>query len=165
MNVWRGWGILVVVLLVAGIGLWTFGPSRAVDAAQPPSPQPTAEAARPAPITALPQQVRASLAEASGDLSGRWNGTPGADGVREVVVIESQNADGFAGRAFFEDSSGAAVGGGQGSVSGGLIDGQVTFTITRDNRELVWTGWKTDAGRTLTGRFDGNSNEATYRRE
>jgi hypothetical protein len=101
---------------------------------------------------------------ASGDLSGRWSGAPGRDGIREVVVIESQDADGFVGRSFFEDRAGTALDGGHGSVSGTVIDGQVTFTISRDDRDFVWTGTREDAGQTLVGQFEGYSNEATYRR-
>lgn len=153
------------LLLLAGVGFGLFGPTgRAAQAAVPPGAQPVADIRKPSsPITAVPQQVRASLADVSDDLSGRWNGTAGADGVREVVVIESQDAEGFTGRSFFEDRSGATLGA-PGSVSGSLLDGQVTFTIARDGREFVWSGSRTDAGRTLAGRFDGFSNDATYRR-
>jgi hypothetical protein len=154
-----------VLLLLAGIGFGLFEPAApAAHASRPPSPQPAAATSRPAPITALPQQVRASLADATGDLSGRWNGTTGRDGIREVLVIESQDAESFAGRSFFEDSSGAELATGQGVVSGALSDERVTFTLSRDGHDFVWTGARTDAGRTLTGQLEGYSNDATYRR-
>jgi hypothetical protein len=156
------------LLLLAGIGFGFFGPTSlafsAPQASVSPSPERASESARPAPMTAVPQQVRASLAEATGDLSGRWDGTPGRDGIREVLVIESEDAERFAGRSFFEDSRGEALPG-QGTITGTLSDGQVTFTISRDGHEFVWTGSRTDSGRTLTGQLEGYSNDATYRRQ
>jgi hypothetical protein len=153
------------LLLLAGVGFGLFGPASPAAEASPRASSPhAAEPARPTPMTALPQQVRTSLAAASGNLSGRWNGTAGADGIHEVVVIESQDAAGFAGYSFFEDANGTAVGG-RGTVSGSLIDDQITFTLARDGREFVWVGTKTDGGATLTGRFEDFSNDATYRRQ
>jgi hypothetical protein len=153
-----------VLLLLAGAGFGLFGPaSPTAEASRRPSQQASAPG-RPAPMTAVPQQVRTSLAVASGDLSGQWNGTAGSDGVHEVVVIESQDAAGFTGYSLFEDANGTAVGG-RGTVSGSLIDDQITFTLARDGREFVWIGTRTDGGATLTGRFEGFSNDATYRRQ
>jgi hypothetical protein len=152
------------LLLAAGIGFAMFGP---VPPAAPEASRAAAGQAdaslTPALDTTLPQQVRASLAAATGELAGRWTGTVGRDGIREVVVIEAHNADGFRGRSFFEDGAGVAVGG-RGSVSGTSSDGEMTFTISRDGSDLVWSGSKTVDGRALVGRFDGNSTDAIYRR-
>jgi hypothetical protein len=158
----RYWAVL---LLLAGIGFGVLGPaSPAAEASLAPSSEGRPDVAQPSPITALPQQVRTSLSVSSEDLSGRWGGTPGADGVREVVVIESQDADGFVGRSFFEDRSGTMLGGGHGTLSGTVGDGQITFTIERGGREFVWTGTRPDSG-TLTGGFDGLSKNDVYRKE
>jgi len=70
----------------------------------------------------------------------------------------------FVTRRDFLIATGTTAAGGQGTVSGSVTGDQVTFTITRDNRDFVWNGTRTDAGRTLSGQFDGFSNDATYRR-
>ena len=157
MIVSRSRGILFVPLAFVPLLLMQMACS-----APAPAPTPVSE---PAPRHPAIAAAYAAPAVAGSDLSGRYSGTPGADGSREVVVIETQSADGFAGRSFFEDASGTTLGGGQGTLSGSASsDGQVTFTISRDDRELVWTGRTLDAGRTLTGRFEGFSTDATYRR-
>lgn len=168
MIVWRGWGIVVglalATLLVTGLVACTSNASPAAQAS-PPSPAPTSagEGSPVAgPVAAL-QVAKGTAATASG-LMGRWSGTPGADGVREILVIDAQDASVFGGQSFLDDGSGTAAAGGQGTVSGTVTDDQVTFTITRDGRDFVWHGARTDAGRTLAGRFDGFSSDATYRR-
>jgi hypothetical protein len=154
------------ILLIAGLGFAVLGPvAPAAQARLQPSSPRTSSAARPTTAASqapAPAPVPVALAS-SGDLSGRWNGSRGSDGIREVVV-DLQDGVGFAGRSFFENSDGTAVVGGEGAVSGTVTDAQVTFTITRDGRSFVWTGMRTDSGRTLTGQFEGFSNDATYRR-
>jgi|EndMetStandDraft_5_1072996.scaffolds.fasta_scaffold200209_2 hypothetical protein len=168
MIVWRGWGIVVglalATLLVTGLVACKSNASPAARASQPsPAPTSASEGAPVAgPVAAL-QVARDTAAMASG-LMGRWSGAPGADGAREVLVIDAQDASVFSGHAFVEDATGTTAAGGQGTVSGSVTGDQVTFTITRDNRDFVWNGTRTDAGRTLSGQFDGFSNDATYRR-
>jgi hypothetical protein len=150
------------LLLLAGVGFAVFSPASpaAQERLHPSSQRPSGDV-RP---VGEPSAAPVSEAVASGDLAGRWSGSPGPDGIREVVVIESQDGESFAGRSFFEDSAGTVLAGGRGAVSGATSDEQITFTITRDGQDFVWTGTRTDSGRTLTGQFEGFSNDATYRR-
>ena len=152
------------LLLLAGVGFGLFGPtSPAADASRPPAPQLSSDSATSTAVTAVPQQVRTSLAAASGSMAGRWSGSPGADGIREVLVVDSQDGESFAGRSFFEYADGTALGAG-GTVSGSAADDRITFTVARDDREFVWIGTKANAGHALVGRFEGLSNDAIYRR-
>jgi len=154
------------VLLVAGLVFAVMGNASPTAQASLPSPAPTSAsegAPVDGPVAAL-QVAKDTAAMASG-LLGRWSGAPGADGVREVLVIDAQDASVFGGHSFFEDGTGMAAAGGQGTVSGTVTGDQVTFTITRDSHDFVWNGTRTDTGRTLSGQFDGFSHDATYHRE
>jgi hypothetical protein len=147
MLVWRGWGILVVVLSFAAL---------------------------------LLTQVASDAMFGEGYYAARgWPKFVGLALAAAFVWLFSRLLDARSGRVVIDKETGEqlTLRGGEHLffvpvrvwpplllVAGTMTDGSVTFTISRDGREFVWTGTTTDAGRTLTGQFEGFSNDATYRR-
>ena len=97
--------------------------------------------------------------QAQADLTGRWNGTWGADGIREVLSLTHNGGATFSGSSFFENRRGVALSQGRGTVNGEISGSDVTFTLRRDGLVFHWFGTASSSGTVLRGTFRGYSND------
>jgi hypothetical protein len=115
-------------------------------------------------ITAIGNGGTTSPNELSVSLTGRWNGTFGSDGIREVVILTQ--AEGIMnGTSFFENQQGVNLSQKRGVVNGTISGYNVRFTLSRDGMVFSWIGSVNSSYTVLKGGFEGYSNVAVYTKQ